>query len=57
METQADGRRYICNVSGPGGFTEMFTAGQVEVMERMGLIKWTKVTSTPDAVIHFYEKK
>lgn len=32
-------------VEGPGGFTESFDDGMVDLLVRMGLIKWVKTTS------------
>lgn len=50
-------RRYVYNVRTEAGFTESFNADTIDILLKLGLIKWERVTSFPDGThVVFYVK-
>lgn len=47
-------KRPVYHVDGPGGFTQAFDFNTVDILVRLGLIKWVKTTSSDEWETHFY---
>lgn len=55
--SEADEPKQISyHVSGPGGFTTSFTADEVDVLVRMGLVRFDRTTSSNTWETRFYVK-
>lgn len=44
------------HVDGPKGWTQSFDDDTVDLLERMGIIRWVKTTSSNGWEVKFYEK-